>query len=312
MQRTLLQILRRRLIGAVAVLIGAATLGFFAIHLTPGDPVLLLVGQEGAMSDEAREQVAARYGLDQPLVVQFFAYVLQVLTFNLGSSFRSGLPVSQMISERLAPTLELAFAALILAFLIAFLVAVFTANTRGWRKAIGSITELTAASVPSFWIGILLLIVFSFQLGWFPVFGNEGLRSLVLPAVTLAVPVAALLIQVLRKGLEDALDQPFVLAARTRGAHETYVRIAHGLRHALLPAITLGGTIFGGLIGGSVIVESVFNRDGIGRVLLLAIEGRDIPVVVGVLLFAALAFVVVNTIIDIAYVLIDPRLRVPA
>ena len=312
MQTTLLQILRRRLIGAVGVLLGAAALGFFAVHLTPGDPVLLLVGEEGAMSEEQRQQVAARYGLDQPLIVQFFAYLWQVLTFNLGTSFRSGLPVAEMITDRLAPTLELALAALLLALLIAFVIALFTANSTGWRRALGSVTELTAASVPAFWIGILLLIVFSFQLGWFPVFGNEGLSSLVLPAVTLAVPISALLIQVLRKGLEDTLEQPFVLAARTRGARETYVRTAHGLRHALLPTITLGGTIFGGLIGGSVIVESVFNRDGIGRVLLLAIEGRDIPVVVGVLLFAALAFVVVNALIDFAYVLIDPRLRVPA
>jgi peptide/nickel transport system permease protein len=169
--------------------------------------------------------------------------------------------------------------------------------------------ELVAFSTPAFWLGILLLTMFSFRLRVFPVAGGEGWRSLVLPALTLAVPFGSLLSQVLREGVEAALDQPFALTARSRGVGPLAVRARHALRHALVPAVTIGGWLVGGLLGGTVLVETVFARPGIGRVAVEAVNSHDIPVVVGLIMLSAAVYLVVNTLVDVLYLLIDPRLR---
>ncbi|WP_254909981.1 ABC transporter permease [Micromonospora sp. NBS 11-29] len=194
--------------------------------------------------------------------------------------------------------------------LLALALATATAgDRRPWLRRASSGTELLLVSTPTFLIGIVLLTVFSFRLGLFPVAGDQGLAALVLPAVTLALPIAGLLAQVLRDALDRALDEPFVLTARSRGLRERAVLLRHALRHALLPAVTLAGWLFGILLGGAVIVEQVFGRPGLGQVTLAAVTGRDMPVVLAVVTLSAAVYVLVNTAADLAYLFIDPRLR---
>jgi peptide/nickel transport system permease protein len=212
-----------------------------------------------------------------------------------------------VIADRIGPTLTLAVTAAVLGIALALTLAVTT--RRPWARRVSSTTELVVVSTPSFLIGIVLLSVFSFRLGWFPVSGDQGVAALVLPAVTLALPVAGVLTQVLRDGLDRALDEPFVVTARARGLGERAVLVRHTLRHALLPVITLIGWLFGVLLGGAVIVETVFGRPGLGQVTLQAVTSEDLPVVLAVVVFSAFVYVVVNTLADLACLVVDPRLR---
>jgi peptide/nickel transport system permease protein len=197
----------------------------------------------------------------------------------------------------------------VLAMVIAVGLAVLTAGRGRISRQIASFLELVFASTPVFWLGILLLMVFSFTLRWFPVSGANGWQSIVLPSLTLALPTAGLLAQVLREAIEKTLDQPFVTTIRSRGVSELSIRARHVLRHALLPAVTLGGWLIGGLLGGAVITEKVFGRPGLGTVTLGAVLTHDVPVVLAVVLLAAFIHVAASTLLDILYLLIDPRLR---
>jgi peptide/nickel transport system permease protein len=186
-------------------------------------------------------------------------------------------------------------------------VGVLTAKRGRWIRSGTTGWELVLASMPTFVLGLVLLLVFSIGLGWFPVSGQDGLRSLVLPTFTLALPVSAILTQVLRSELEDVLEQPFVLTARIRGMRDAAVRFRHALRHALIPVVTMSGYVIGWMLGGAVVTESLFNRQGLGQLMLTATTNKDIPLVVGVIIFAALVYVVVNLVVDIVYTLVDPR-----
>jgi peptide/nickel transport system permease protein len=294
---------------AAVVLWGAATLSFLALHLLPGDPVSTLLGPMVAVTPQVRAQIVADYRLDRPMPVQYGEYLSRLLTGDLGTSYQQQLPVRAIIGQQLGPTLQLACCAAALGAAIAVGAALLTAGRSGpLRRAVES-AELLAVSTPTFWLGILLLTLFSFHWRLFPVAGAGGPAALVLPAATLAVPMAGLLSQVLRSGLDAALEEPFVLAARARGLSRVAVRARHALRHALIPALTLGGWLFGGLLGGTVMVETVFARPGLGRVAVTAINAKDMPVVLGVVLVSAAGFVVVNTVVDLLYVAVDPRLR---
>ena len=208
---------------------------------------------------------------------------------------------------QIVPTLELAAAAAAVSVTLAVVVAVLTANRRSWLRMLTTGTELVLASMPTFVVGLLLLIVFGLELDWLPISGETGFSSLVLPVVTLALPISAVLGQVLRSQLEEVLEQPFILTARARGMREMAVRVRHALRHASIQLVTMSGYVIGSLLGGAVIVESLFNRQGLGQLMLASTTDKDIPLVTGVILFAALAYVVVNILVDIAYTLIDPR-----
>lgn len=298
-----------RLLGAGTVLLGAATLAFAALQLLPGDRVSRLLGPMTSASPAVREQISRDYGLDRPVIVQYARYLADLGRGNLGTSYQLQQPVVSLIGKQLWPTVQLALAALVLALLIAAVSAIATAGRRPRLRAAVSAVELVAVSTPSFWMGILLLTVFSFRLRLFPVTGAEGPVSLVLPALALALSIAGVLSQVLRDGLETALAMPFVLTAQARGLSQTAVRLRHALRHAALPLVTLTGWLMGTLLGGVVPIETVFGRPGLGTLILQAVTSGDMPVVMGLVLLSALVFVIVSTVVDLLYLAIDPRLR---
>ena len=296
-----------RLLSAIGVVLGAAIVTFFATRAM-GDPALAIAGgPEAQPTAEVLAPIRADYRLDDPLAMQFFTFMGQLLTGDLGTSYRLRVPVAQAISEQLAATLALGIGAAIVAVLTSFVLALSTAG-RPARKASG-VLELLFASTPTFWLGLLLLSVFSYGLGWFPSISTSDPRSLVLPSITLGLPIAGLLTQVLRTALEDALEQPFVLSARARGLGETTVRVGHALRHSLISYLTMSGYVVGALLGGAVITETVFNRQGIGSLLLSSVSAKDLPVVMGVVILSAAVFALVNLLVDLSYPIIDRRMK---
>ncbi|MFC9324581.1 ABC transporter permease [Kitasatospora sp. NPDC057015] len=299
----------KRLAGAAAVLLGAATVAFTALQLIPGDPVTVMLGPGTAATPEIKAQIRAQYGLDQPVALQYLHYLGNLVRGDFGESYQLQRPVADLIAEQLWPTVQLALAALALAVVLAVTAAVATAGRRPALRAVATLLELLTVSSPPYWIGILLLTAFSFQLRVFPVAGDQDLSALVLPALTLALPLTGVLAQVLREGLEAALGQPFALTARSRGLSVTAVRLRHALRHAAVPLVTLVGWLTGSLLGGAVLVETVFARPGIGALTLQGTTNKDMPLVIGVVLLSALVFVVLSTLVDLLYTVIDPRLR---
>lgn len=299
-----------RLLAGVLVLWGAATLTFVGLNVTGGDPALAILGGPEAMpTAEVLAQVRQEYGLDQPLIVQYGQYLGRLARGDLGESYRLRIPVTQAIGAHVGATVQLALWAALLAVVLAIVVAVLTARRSPWVGSVSSGTELVLSSMPSFVLGILLLLVFSFHLRLLPPTGSSGWRTMVLPTLTLALPLAAVLIQVLRQELEDILEQPFIMMARARGLSEAGVRLGHALRHALIPLVTLSGFILASLLGGAVITETLFARQGVGRLMLDAANAKDVPMVLGITLLAALIYVVVNLIVDLLLPLIDPRVN---
>jgi peptide/nickel transport system permease protein len=299
----------QRLLTILAVLWGAATLTFIAFKLIPGDPVLILSGGSNVVDDAFRATLTRQFGLDQPLWLQYVHYCARALVGNFGESYQYRQPVSQVIAAALRQTLPLALSALLLALALAILNALATAGRWPYMRNFFAGLELCLLSTPVYWLGIILLSLFSFQLHWFPVMGNDGWLSLVLPVIALSLPLTAILSQILRDGLEQALLQPFALTIRSRGAGETRLRLRHGLRHAALAASTLTGTLLANVLSGSILTETVFGRAGIGKITLQAIASRDMPLILGIVMLSALLFVVINLLVDAIYLLVDPRLR---
>ncbi|MGO2683178.1 ABC transporter permease [Microbacterium sp.] len=291
----------------IVVLWGAATLAFLAFRVIPGDPVAVMLGPQAQVSDAVKDGIRAELGLDRPPFEQYLAYLGQLLRGDLGESYQLRMPVAEVIGRQLGATLQLTALALVIAVVLALVVALFVRG-RFWRGVVAG-AELIVLSSPVFWIGILLLSVFAFGLGWFPVSGSRNPATIVLPAITLALPVAALLGQVLRDGIEAAERQPFATTVRARGAGQVRLTAHHTLRHGAAGALTLTAYLVGSLLGGAVLVETVFARPGIGRVTLAAITDRDLPVITGIILFSALMFVVVNVIVELLHPVLDPRQR---
>ncbi|GAB3864652.1 ABC transporter permease [Micromonospora andamanensis] len=309
MRQPRLRAVTRRLGTGLVVLWAATSAAYLALLAAPGDTVDAIVG-DGADTPQIRAEIITEWALDRPAAVQYLDYLRRLAEGDLGRSYLLQRPVAEVIGEQLTATLTLAVTAAGLGVLLAIALATATAgHRRPWLRRASSGLELVLVSTPTFLIGIVLLTVFSFRLGLFPVAGDQGVAALVLPAVTLALPIAGLLAQILRDALDRALDEPFVLTARSRGTRESAVLLRHALRHALLPTITLAGWLFGTLLGGAVIVEQVFGRPGLGQVTLAAVTGKDMPVVLAVVTLSAAVYVVVNTAADLAYLLVDPRLR---
>lgn len=305
--RALLSRLGEVVASVVLVLWGAATLAFVAFRIIPGDPVEVMLGPQAQVSDAVKDGMRADLGLDRPVIEQYGAFLGRLLRGDLGESYQLRLPVAEVIGRQLGPTLQLSALALVISVLLALASALLVRGRTG--RAVASGVELVVLSSPVFWTGLVLLSVFSFQLGWFPVSGARDAAAIVLPAVTLALPVAALLSQVLRDGVEAAEREPFLLTVRARGAGPLRESLHHSLRHAGVGGVTLAAYLVGSLLGGAVLVETVFARPGIGRVTLTAITDRDLPVITGVIMLSALVFVLVNTLVDLVVPLIDPRLR---
>jgi len=297
-----------RLAGGVLVLWAVATLTFFALRLMPGDPVLaILGGTTGNPSPEAIEAARQEFGLDKPLAVQYVLYLGRLLQGDLGMSYSQHLPVTRVLAEQGGATFELTVAALVLAWLLVLLLTVVTAGRGRLIGGVASLLETVSASLPHFWLGVVLLAVFAFGLRWFPPAGSDSLASLVLPAFSLAIPLAGFIAQVTRESLELTLEQPFVLTARTRGLSDLAVRFKHALRHALLPGVALSGWAIGALISGAVVCEVIFSRKGIGRQLYQAVQLQDLPLVIGISLVVAAGYVLANILVDLLYQWIDPR-----
>lgn len=296
-----------RLFTSLVVAWASVTATFVALHALPGRIQDILAGD--LEYPGLREAIAAEWGLNRTLPEQYLDFLLRIFRGDFGTSYVLRQPVIEVVGSQLLPTVELALTAGVLAVVIAGGIALLTAGRGSFSREVASLVELVFASTPVFWLGILLLMAFSFNLRWFPVSGAEGWKSIVLPSITLALPTAGLLTQVLREAMEKTLDQPFVTTVRARGVGEFVIRWRHVLRHALLPAVTLGGWLIGGLLGGAVITEKVFGRPGLGTVTLGAVLTHDVPVVLTVVLLAAFIHVAASTLLDILYVLIDPRLR---
>ena len=296
-----------RLFTSLVVAWASVTATFVALHALPGRIQDIRAGD--LEYPGLREAIAAEWGLNRTLPEQYLDFLLRIFRGDFGTSYVLRQPVIEVVGSQLLPTVELALTAGVLAVVIAGGIALLTAGRGNFSREVASLVELVFASTPVFWLGILLLMAFSFNLRWFPVSGAEGWKSIVLPSITLALPTAGLLTQVLREAMEKTLDQPFVTTVRARGVGEFIIRWRHVLRHALLPAVTLGGWLIGGLLGGAVITEKVFGRPGLGTVTLGAVLTHDVPVVLTVVLLAAFIHVAASTLLDILYVLIDPRLR---
>lgn len=301
----------RRLLQAGVVLWAAYTVSFALLFLLPGDAVSLMLGggaEEVFVSDEQEAELRERWGFDQPVGAQYLTMLGHALTGDLGYSLTTGQTVVSAIAEALPYTAQLAGAALVLAVLLGGAVAIGSTYTssRPLARLLGALPPL-GVSMPTFWVGLILIQIVSFQWGLLPALGDTSLAGLVLPAITLSLPGAAVIAQVLGSGLAGQLTQPYVGTARAKGASRTRIHFGHALRNAVIPTLTLAGVLAGELLAGAIIVETVFSRPGVGRITASAVGAQDLPLVQGIVLLAAVVFVLANLIVDLLYPLIDPR-----
>jgi ABC-type dipeptide/oligopeptide/nickel transport system permease component len=305
---SVLSFLVRRILLTIPVLLGVATLVFSLIHIIPGDPVQSMLG-DGA-SPESVNELRARLGLDRPLYAQYFSFLNGAAHGNLGTSLRTSEPVTTAIVDRLPATFELAAAAMLVAIVIAIPLGVIAAVGAGTSvDHIATTLALVGISMPNFWLGPLLAIVFAVELGWLPVSGRGTLAQLVLPAVTLGAPLAAVLARMTRASVIDELRELYVIAARARGVSRVRAVLKHALRNSLIPIVTVLGLQLGAVLTGAVITETIFAWPGVGRLLIQSIGFRDYPLVQGCILLIALTYVSMNLLTDLAYGLLDPRIR---
>jgi ABC-type dipeptide/oligopeptide/nickel transport system permease component len=300
--------LLRRLILTIPVLLGAATLVFALIHLVPGDPAQAMLG-EGASADEIA-RLRTSLGLDRPLLAQYGTFLGGIVRGDLGKSFRSGQPVTREIGRRLGDTAILALSAMAVAIAVAIPLGIIAAVFRGRLPDHAAMTlALAGISIPSFWLGPLLAILFAVKLGWLPVSGAGSVWHLVLPSVTLGTALAAILARMTRSSVIEELRELYVLAARARGLSRARAVLRHAFRNSLIPVVTIIGLQFGAVLTGTIITETIFSWPGIGRLLITSINTRDYPLVQGCILFIAATYVAMNLITDLTYGYLDPRIR---
>jgi peptide/nickel transport system permease protein len=300
-----------QLLDTLVVLFGVSALVFFLLVLIPGDPVDVVLGESARAAD--REAMRAALGLDRPLAERFLDFHLGLLQGDLGDSLLRHQPVSALILERLPATAQLAAAAFVLVVLIALPLGIVAAwHHRKWPDRAAQLFALVGVSIPNFWLGPLLVLAFSVQLGWTPVSGNTEPGSLILPALTLGLSMAAITTRMVRSSLLEIASQPFLRTARCKGLGERQVMLRHALPNALLPVITVLGLQLGGLLAGAVITEVVFAWPGIGSLLIDAIRQRDYPVMQGVVLLIAFSYVLVNRATDLLAAGLDPRIKAGA
>ncbi|MEZ3161224.1 ABC transporter permease [Microbacterium sp. BWT-B31] len=295
----------------VVVLWAAYTISFLILYLLPGDAATMFAGggDQEAVDPELVARLRSELGLDRPIWEQYVIALGKAVTGHFGTSTQTGRPASDLLLEALPPTLALTAFAFLLAvvFGVALALAASLARATWLRNVLSSLPPI-GVSIPVFWIGLLLLQAFSFRLRLFPSMGNEGFESLVLPAITIAIPSGAFIAQLLSRSLRSTLAQPYVEIVRAKGASERRVQLGHAFRNAVIPSLTMVGVLVGGLLSGAVVTETVFSRLGIGRLVVTAVNYRDVPVVQIVVVFAALVFVVANLLVDLVYPLIDRRI----
>lgn len=304
----MLQFVISRLLTSALVVFGVVSTVFLFIHLIPGDPVEVMLGEAAGPAD--REALRQALGLNQPLLEQWRNYVCRLLELDFGISLHSGRPIVEILSERIPATLMLAAGGLLVSILIAFPVGIMAAVRKDtiWDQG-AMVFAMLGAAIPNFWLGPLLILVFSVWLGWFPVSGMGGLRSLILPSLTLGTALSAILSRMVRATLLEVLSEDYIRTARAKGLNERAVILKHAIRNAMLPLITVLGLQLGALLGGAVITEAVFGWPGLGQLTIEAIQRRDYPLVQACVLLISLAYVAVNTLSDLAYGWLDPRVR---
>lgn len=298
----------RRLLLAVFVLWGAATVVFIVVRLVPADPALLIGGDSA--TPEQLDALRRQLGLDQPLLLQYLQFYGNALVGDFGKSFQQGIPVITLIGQTLPNTALLAVCACTLAVVISFPLGLIAAlRVDSFIDRAVTTGSLIAQAVPGFWIGVVMILVFSRLLRWFPSGGLGGLQSLILPSIMLALPFIAILTRMTRSGLLEVVGEGYIQTARAKGLPERTVIFSHAVRNSTIPIVTVVGLEFGTLLGGAVVTETVFSFPGIGRLLVQSIQGRDYNVVQACVMIIAAAFVLVNLLVDLLYGYLDPRVR---
>lgn len=304
------QYLIRRLIFAVPVLLGVSIAVFLMLHLIPGDPVLALLRGQPTVTPEDVARLRTQLGLDKSLPEQYLQWLGGVLQGDFGESILAHRPVLTMISEQAASTVQLALTAMVMAVIIGATLGTISALRRNtWVDTLASLISLFGVSMPSFWFGLILIYVFSLRLGWFPITGAGGWQRLVLPALALSLDFSAIIARLVRSTLIEVLQQDYIRTARAKGLRESAVVTRHALRNGLIAVITIVGLQTGTLLGGAVVIETVFARQGIGRLAVTGIQGKDFPLVQAIVLLAAVVYVGINLLVDLSYSLLDPRIR---
>lgn len=298
----------QRLLLAIPVILGVTVIVFAILHLTPGDPVRIMAGVRA--SEERVQAMRVELGLDRPVAQQYLSWLWRAVQGDLGSSIAGKRPVAQIIGERLLITLRLAVAALVISILVGIPLGVVAAlkQQRGWDHLI-SFTSLLWFSIPGFWLGLMLMLIFSFWLRWLPISGHQGLSTLILPVLTLALPEIGVLARLMRTEMLEVLHASYIKTARAKGIHPHWVTYRHALRNALVPVAVLIFLSLPWLIGGAVVVETIFAWPGLGRLMVQALSQKDFPVVQGLLLVIALTTVLANLLGDIVTALLDPRIK---
>jgi peptide/nickel transport system permease protein len=299
--------LLQRLLLLLPTLFGAVTVVFLLIRAVPGDPVEAMLGETASSIDKAA--LRRELGLDQPLVRQYFHFLAGLARADLGRSLYEQATVTELILKRLPATLELTLAAMTVAFLLAFTLGIAAAARRDtWIDRGALLFSLFGLAMPNFWLGPLLMIFFSIELGWLPVSGRGGIDHLILPSLTLGMAMAAILTRMIRSGLLQTIHEDYIRTARAKGLSERRVWLKHALRNSLISVITIAGLQFGALLAGSIITESIFSWPGVGRLTLQAIQTRDYPLVQGCVLVIAVSYLAVNLVTDICYRWADPKI----
>ncbi len=297
-----------RLLSVIPVVFGVVLLTFLLIHVVPGDPVEVMLGESASVADSAalREEL----GLNQPLMIQFGQYFNKLAHGDLGRSIHTKIPISVLIKERYPATVKLAVVALALGLMIGVPMGIYAALHAGhWQDFVITIISVRFSAMPAFWLGPLLMLLFAVWLGWLPVSGMDSPGAIVLPALTLGFGLSAILTRMTRTSLLEVLNDDYIRTARAKGLSERAVILRHALRAALLPIITIVGLQMGSLLAGTVITETIFSWDGIGRLLVESIEKRDYPVTQACVLIVSLSYVLINLVTDLLYQVADPRMR---
>ncbi|WP_079850573.1 glutathione ABC transporter permease GsiC [Salmonella enterica] len=298
----------KRLLGLIPTLLIVAVLVFLFVHLLPGDPARLIAGPEA--DAQVIALVRQQLGLDQPLHVQFWHYITHVLQGDFGTSMVSRRPVSEEIASRFLPTLWLTITSMIWAVLFGMAIGIAAAVWRNrWPDRLGMTLAVTGISFPAFALGMLLMQIFSVDLGWLQTVGADSWQHYILPSLTLGAAVASVMARFTRSSFVDVLSEDYMRTARAKGVSETWVVLKHGLRNAMIPVVTMMGLQFGFLLGGSIVVEKVFNWPGLGRLLVDSVDMRDYPVIQAEVLLFSLEFILINLVVDVLYAAINPAIR---
>jgi peptide/nickel transport system permease protein len=304
------QYLVRRLLLAGPVLLGVSIAVFLMMHLIPGDPALAMLRGQPTVTEADIDRVRHQLGLDDPLPVQYLKYIGRAVGGDFGESVHSHRPVLEMIGEQAWSTVQLALAAMIVAVTMGVILGTISAlRQNSWVDTLSMLVALFGVSMPSFWFGLILIYIFSLRLGWLPITGHGGIERLILPAIALGMDFSAITARLVRSSLLEVLRQDYILSARAKGLRDRTVVSRHALRNAMIPVLTIIGLQFGNLLGGAVVIETVFAREGIGRLAVTAILSKDFPLVQGIVLLASVVYVAVNLLVDLTYASFDPRIH---